>query len=164
MRICPSGLVVKGTSESRIRLTFQTDKSANAEDVRVQLHVATPSPATAHAEIQVEDCPRNNFHITVEVPKTVDLHVRMGAGQLEVKDVAGNKDLELHAGQLDVEIYKTTEYGHVEASVLTGQVEARAWEVEKGGLFRSFSKEGPGKYTLHAHVGAGQIVLHNADN
>lgn len=164
MRICPSGLSIKGTLKNQIRLTFMPDKASSAQDLRVRLRVVVPSPSTAFAEIKIEDCPHNNFRITVEVPKTADLHVRMGAGQLEVTTVTGNKDLELSAGQLNVEIDKTSEYSHVDGSVLSGEVAARAWGVSKGGLFRSFSHEGPGKYRLHAHVGAGQIVLGNDEN
>ena len=164
LRICPSGLLIKGTLRNQIRVTFAPGNSSDAQDLRARLRVSAPSPATAHAEIQIQNCPHNNFHITVEVPTTVDLHVRMGAGQLEVTGVSGNKDLELSAGQLTVEVDKTSEYGHVDGSVLSGEVAARAWGVSKGGLFRSFSQEGPGKYRLHAHVGAGQVMLHNVDN
>jgi hypothetical protein len=44
--------------------------------------------------------------------------------------------------------------------VTAGDVKAPAFGVNKGGLFRSFRKEYPGgKYRLHAHVGAGDLVL-----
>jgi hypothetical protein len=164
MEICPSGLLIKGTDKNHLRITFVPDESSTARDLRVRLRVAAPTPSRNTAEIKIGDCPHNNFKVTVEVPTTVDLRVRMPAGQLELKGVTGNKDLELHAGQLDVEINKAAEYAHVDGSVTTGQVDAEPWDVSKGGLFRSFSREGPGKYRLHAHVGAGQITLRNAEN
>jgi len=97
--------------------------------------------------------------MTVEVPKTSNLYVRMFAGQMNVSDITGDKDVELHAGQLNMDIGKPEDYFRVEASVLTGSVEASAFNVSKGGLFRSFEHGGPGKYRLHAHVGAGEIDL-----
>ena len=51
------------------------------------------------------------------------------------------------------------EYARVDASVNSGQINASAFAVEKGGLFRSFDQRGSGKYRLHAHVGAGQVDL-----
>jgi hypothetical protein len=45
------------------------------------------------------------------------------------------------------------------ASVNSGELNARTFDVEKGGLFRSFERSGPGKYRLHAHVGAGELDL-----
>jgi hypothetical protein len=86
----------------------------------------------------------------------------MAAGQLEVKGVTGNKDLELHAGELDVEIGRREDYARVDASVMTGEVDAAPFEISKGGLFRSFEWKGPGKYRLHAHAGAGQVTLTEA--
>ena len=54
---------------------------------------------------------------------------------------------------------KADDYGHVDASVNAGDLDAEPFGVSKGGLFRSFDKHGSGKYRLHAHVGAGDLVL-----
>ena len=58
------------------------------------------------AGIRVSGCPRNNFEITVEMPKSSNLYVRMFAGELIVKGIAGDKDVELHAGHLTMEVGK----------------------------------------------------------
>jgi len=83
----------------------------------------------------------------------------MFAGEMNVNGISGDKDVELHAGQLTMELGKPEDYAHVDASVLSGDLEASAFDVSKGGLFRSFDRSGPGKYRVHAHVGAGQIEL-----
>jgi hypothetical protein len=41
--------------------------------------------------------------------------------------------------------------------VHAGSIAASAFEVSKGGLFRSFEQKGPGNYRLHAHVATGEI-------
>ncbi len=40
-----------------------------------------------------------------------------------------------------------------------GSIEASAFNISKGGLFRSFTQKGAGKYRLHAHVATGEIDL-----
>lgn len=54
-------------------------------------------------------------------------------------------------------------YGHCDASVTTGSIESSVFDVFKGGLFRSFDQQGPGKYRLHAHVMSGEIDLGGSD-
>jgi hypothetical protein len=83
----------------------------------------------------------------------------MSAGQLELTDITGDKDLELHAGELIVGVGNPADYSHVEASVTTGDINAAPFGEDHGGLFRSFQKSGNGKYKLHAHVGAGDLTL-----
>ena len=83
----------------------------------------------------------------------------MFAGEMTIRDVTGDKDVALHFGQLNLEMEKPEDYGHVQASVSTGELNAAAFHTEKGGLFRSFDKSGPGKYRLYAHVGAGEVDI-----
>jgi hypothetical protein len=116
-------------------------------------------PATSTADVYVSRTPNNNFSATIEVPRQSNLHVRLSAGQLDVEDVEGDKDIEIWAGQLDIEIPHPEAYGRRDASVLAGSVEASAFNISKGGLFRSFHEQGPGKYRLHAHVTTGEIDL-----
>jgi hypothetical protein len=46
---------------------------------------------------------------------------------------------------------------------MAGGLDASAFDVAKGGLFRSFEHHGPGKYRLHAHVATGGIDLRGSD-
>jgi hypothetical protein len=111
------------------------------------------------ADVYVTNTPNNNFTATIEVPRESNLWVRLTAGELNVGSVVGSKDLELRAGKLQVQIPRPQEYGHRDASVTTGSIEADAFEISTGGMFRSFHQQGPGKYRLHAHVMAGEIDL-----
>jgi len=76
-----------------------------------------------------------------------------------VENVEGDKDLELLAGRIQVDIPQSEQYGARDASVTTGSIESSAFDIHKGGLFRSFEQHGPGKYRLHAHVMTGEIDL-----
>jgi hypothetical protein len=152
LNLCPGEVKLVGKEDGLLRVSYYARSSGD----RVRVQIRTDGD---HAEIWVRGCPHNNFELTVEVPKTSNVQARMFAGQMDVYGITGDKDVELHAGQLTMEIGKPEDYAHVDASVLTGDLEASAFDVSKGGLFRSFNKSGPGKYRLHAHVGAGEIDL-----
>jgi hypothetical protein len=152
MDLCPGQIELVGKDENVVRISYHGRAEADELNVRLQV-------SGSHADLKVRGCPHNNFEMTVEVPKNSNLYVRMFAGQMDVNNITGDKDVEIHAGQLTMGIGKPEDYFRVEASVLTGSVEAPAFNVSKGGLFRSFEQGGPGKYRLHAHVGAGEIDL-----
>jgi len=111
------------------------------------------------AELRVFGGPKNNLEVTIEVPSSAMLFVRMPAGDLSVEGVAGDKDIELHFGDLTIAVGNAADYSHVDASVMSGGIEAAPFGESHGGLFRSFEKTGSGKYKLHAHVGAGDLTL-----
>jgi len=150
MDLCSSGMELVGTDDHILRVTYHPE----LVDVRVRILVSDD-----RAEIKVSGCPHNNFKVQIEIPKSSSLYVRMMAGQLDVHNVTGDKDVELSFGQLTMDVGKPDDYAHVEASVNSGQLAAGAFAVNKGGLFRSFDRDGPGKYRIHAHVGAGQLDL-----
>jgi hypothetical protein len=150
MDLCSSGIEIVGTDNPDLRVSYYPER----DHVRVRLQVSGD-----RADVRVTGCTHNNFHVRIEIPKSSGLYVRMMAGQLDVNDVTGDKDIELSFGQLNVDVGKTEEYARVDASVNSGEINASAFDVDKGGLFRSFNQHGPGKYRLHAHVGAGEVDL-----
>ena len=150
MDLCSSGMEIVGTDDSALRVSYHPER----DSVRVRLQISGD-----RADLRLTGCPHNNFQARIEIPKSSALYVRMMAGQLDVREVTGDKDLEVSFGQLNVDVGKTEQYARVDASVNSGEINALAFSVNKGGLFRSFDQRGPGKYRLHAHVGAGQVDL-----
>lgn len=149
MDLCSSGITILGIDQPTLRVSYP-----DREGIRVRMQVSGD-----RADVRLTGCPHNNFQARIEIPKTSALYIRMMAGQLDVEDVTGDKDVELSFGQLNLDVGKTEQYARVDASVNSGQINGSAFGVNKGGLFRSFDQHGPGKYRLHAHVGAGQIDL-----
>jgi len=143
-----------GGTENKVSVRVDAKDMEKAREVRVTLDRSEHS-----AELRVSGGPRNDIQITVEVPKDTGLYVRMPAGQLEISGVTGDKDVQIHAGELIVHVGSPADYSYVEASVTTGGLEAPPFHEDHGGLFRSFHKSGNGKYRLHAHVGAGDLTL-----
>jgi hypothetical protein len=145
---------VVGGSDNKITVRITGRNADRASDVRVQLEGSNDS-----ADLTVSGGPKNDLEVIIEVPKKTGLFVRMTAGNLELKHVVGDKDAELHAGELIIEVGDASDYSRVDASVYSGGLEASPFGESHGGLFRSFHKEGNGKYHLHAHVGAGDLTL-----
>jgi len=110
-------------------------------------------------DLRIRGGPRNGITITVRIPSKTDLHARVPFGEVVIENVSGNQDVELHAGDLTVDVGDRDAYSRVDASVYSGEVDADVFGATKGGLFRSFRYDGPGAYRLHAHVGAGQLTL-----
>ena len=102
--------------------------------------------------------PKSNFHAVIEVPRKTDLRVRMSAGGLSIGDVEGNKDIEMLAGNLELNSLQPQDYAQADFSVRIGDVHAPLLKA-RSGLWRSFKATGSGKYRLHAHVGVGDMTL-----
>jgi len=145
---------VVGGLDNKITVRITGRNADRASDVRVQLEGSNDS-----ADLTVSGGPKNDLEVIIEVPKKTGLFVRMTAGNLELQHVVGDKDAELHAGELIIDVGDASDYSRVDASVYSGGLEASPFGESHGGLFRSFHKEGNGKYHLHAHVGAGDLTL-----
>ena len=144
---------IRASSDNRIHVRWN---EASAKGVRVKLTTNGKS-----ADVRVENTPHDNFHATIEVPALADLRVRLTAGNLEMAGIKGDKDIELNAGNLNISVGNSSDWGDVDASVTAGDIHAPAFQAAKGGLFRSFNWKGPGKYRLHVHLMAGDLNLRN---
>ena len=154
LHIRSGDLRIIGSDENKIKIRYWGKNAAEARDVKVSLKTLGNT-----GELRVHGGPHYDFRIEIFVPKTSDLYLRMPAGDAEVKGVVGNKDVEIHAGDLTLAVGAPEEYAFADASVLAGDLDAGPFGVSKDGLFRSFHKQGAGKYKLHAHVGAGDLTL-----
>jgi hypothetical protein len=148
------GYTITPRDSENIVVTCHDHSGEASNHVKVEIKRGPSS-----ADVYVTDTPHNNFQATIEVPRRSDLWVRLSAGELIVESVEGDKNLEVLAGRLQVDVPHPEQYGHRDASVTTGSIAASAFEVNKGGMFRSFEQHGPGKYRLHAHVITGEIQL-----
>lgn len=147
-------ILILGSDDNKITVDLAGKNVDKIQDVKGRLSVTNNA-----AELHLTGGPKNELQIIIHVPKNSDLTARVFAGDISVQDVIGNKDFELHAGQLTISVDKPEEYGHVDMSVNAGQVDAEVFGDSKGGLFRSISRETGGKYRLRAHVGTGQLSV-----
>lgn len=145
---------IEGSDANKIAVRVEGRNAWRASDLRVQLDRKSDS-----ADLTISGGPKNDLNVTIQIPRKTGLYVRMPAGNLEVHHVIGDKDAELHAGEMIIDVGAVGDYSSVEASVYSGGLEASPFGESHGGLFRSFHKDGKGQYHLHAHVGAGDLTL-----
>jgi hypothetical protein len=160
MYVRSSGVRITGTDKNQIDIRFSARHQESLDNVRVKF-----KQVGNRGDLDISGGPSNDFQIDIEIPRQSNLYFRMFAGELDMDHVDGNKDLQIHAGELDVTLPNANDYGPVEMSVTTGDLEASPFGVSKGGLFRSFRSDSAphsttaGKYSLYAHVGAGELDI-----
>jgi len=154
----PAEVELVGTDEREIRVSCRLDDlddSARAHEVHIRFRKSDGA-----AQLSITGGPSNNVHITIEIPHQTHLKVRVPAGAIHIKDVAGDKDVDVHAGEVTISGVSAQEYRSVDASVDIGEVRASEFSVDKGGFFRSFTRSSAeGLYRLDAHIITGSIRL-----
>ena len=143
---------IRGTSENVIRVRWETRSGDGAQ---VQADVAVQG---GNATIRTRG-PKNNFRVSIDVPRRSDLGLSLSAGDLSVRGVEGNKTLSMWAGDVTLEVGEPALYRHVEASVRIGELTLQPFSRNTGGLLRSFSWDGTGKYTVRAKLFVGDLKL-----
>jgi len=144
------GYEIKAASDNHIRVAV----SGTTGNARVDVAVDG-----SNANVKVKDTPHSNFHAIVEVPAKSDLVVRLTGGEIAIDAITGNKDVESYGGNVRIAVGDPNEYARVDAAVKAGEINAHPFGGSKSGLLQEFTWSGGGKYTLRAHLGAGNLVL-----
>jgi hypothetical protein len=154
LRIRSAEIHIVGSDDNKIVVRAEGSRGSDSTDIEAHFESSGDT-----GKLRVRGGPDNNLTITVQVPKKSNLRVQIFAGDVEINGITGDKDIELSAGDLTIEVGNAADYSHVRASVNTGDIDASPFGESRGGLFRSFEKFGKGKYKLMAHVGAGDLTL-----
>ena len=154
MQLSGGDYEVRAGAADKIVVTATSDNEDSGKRVRADI------TAIGNIAKIYTDGPHSNFHVVIEIPPETNLYIRLSAGDLRVKRITGNKDIESHAGDLDIDVGDPDSYRSVDASVGAGDLNAGPFNVSKGGLFRSFRQTRKGHLSLHAHLGAGDLNLH----
>jgi len=145
---------ISGSPDNRIRLEWSVRDPAQLPRVKARADVRD-----REATITTDGPMNKGLNVAIQVPKQADLYVRLTAGDLRIEGIQGNKDVELHAGDVRIDVGRAEDYRNVDASVWAGDITAPPFQVNKGGLFRSFDWHGKGPYRLHAKLKAGDLHL-----
>jgi hypothetical protein len=137
-------------SGGRVRVSF----GGNVGDATADLAVSG-----THATLAVKNTPHNNFKAIVEVPQTTDLVLHLSGGNLEIGAIAGNKDIDSKAGNVEIAVGDSKDYSSVDASVTAGNLDAGPFGSSKSGVGNHLTWSGGGKYTLRAKLLAGNLEL-----
>src|SRR6201993_5491826 len=99
-------ILIVGADDNKITVDLAGKNADKIQDVKGRL-----SFSNNVAELYLTGGPRNELQIIIHVPKNSDLTARIFAGDVSVQDVVGNKDVELHAGELTIAVGKPEDYG-----------------------------------------------------
>jgi hypothetical protein len=130
---------ISGSDAPVVRVSCELKSADKAGDV-----IITFSDTGSRGRLRIHGGPRDEVRLHIQVPKESHLVVRCTAGDLDVVGVRGNKDVSLRAGDLTISVGDPADYAFAEASVTAGDLQAGAFGVHKGGLFRSFKKQNAG--------------------
>ena len=142
------GYEVKAATDNHIRV------AANSTTATVEVTINA-----SQADVKIKNTPHSNFRAVIEVPAATDIKIHMSGGELKVEALTGNKDVESIAGNVRIDVGDPSQYASVDAAVKAGDLDASPFGGSKSGLLQEFTWSGTGKYTVRAHLGAGNLVL-----
>jgi len=149
MDLGAGGYKLRGVStDGKIHVRWHAD---DADEVRVSLDVKG-----TEARLRTRG-PHHHFEVEIDLPSRTDLKVSLSAGELDIRGLEGDKDLRCHAGDIKVVVGSFADYRHADASVKIGDLQG--FGETHSGFFRSLEWSGPGKYELHATLGAGELRI-----
>jgi hypothetical protein len=145
---------IVGSDAEKISVHAEGRNLDLAKNIKIQLKHTGDA-----VDLTLSHVPKNELQVTIEIPRNSNLYARMRGGDLSVQGVDGDKDLELVGGDMTVQVGSPDDYSHVDLSVKFGDVSGTQFGDPKGWIGNSVRKDGNGKYKLHAHVTAGDLVL-----
>jgi len=95
----------------------------------------------------------------IEVPESSSITVSMHSGELKIEGIRGDIYALLRSGSMIINVGSISHYSSANGFVLAGSLEARAFGVDKGGIWRMFRWNGTGKCRIDAHVTMGELIL-----
>jgi hypothetical protein len=118
---------IAGSDQAKVSVSCDLKYANEAKDVKIQFKTEG-----SVANLRISGGPSSHVRLRIRVPRHSHLLVRSPFGELTVSDVIGDKDVEMHAGDLTIAVGQPGDYLHADASVLSGDLTASAFGVNKG--------------------------------
>jgi hypothetical protein len=145
---------IEGTDSEKISIHVDGKNIDQSKDIKINL-----KRTGKIVDLTLSNVPKKELVVTISIPKSTTLYTRMRGGDLSVSNIIGDKDLELTGGDLTLQVANPEDYSHVDLSVKFGNISGNQFGDPKGSIGNSIRKEGTGKFRLHAHVMAGDLLL-----
>lgn len=103
--------------------------------------------------------PKDDFRVTIELPRRTDLDAHLSVGQLRVGPFEGHLRVDLNVGEAIVEVPDAKAFRRATASVRVGELRATPFGHTQEGLMNRFTWNGPGSFDFQAKVAVGELVI-----
>lgn len=153
MRLAAGDYKITGAPDDKIRVEWRADRAEQAATLKADAEIKGTTAVISTGGF------KNGIHFTISLPARSDIDIDLSAGDLDLRGIEGNKRIDTWAGDVTIEVGQPDLYRRVDASVRAGDLNARPFNVSKGGLMRSFSWTGKGPYTLAVKLFAGDLTL-----
>jgi hypothetical protein len=153
VRATSGNIKIVGTQDNDVRVTIENVSAESAKMAHVRID-RNRNPIL----IEIRDLPQLAT-ASVEVPRAASLAVSLLAGDLQIRDIDGDKLCLLRSGKMLISVGNPEAYKAVRAFVFAGDIHAPAFNRDKGGVWRMMTWTGPGQAVIDAHVSTGLLVL-----
>jgi hypothetical protein len=140
--------------DNTIRVTAYPTDSRRAEDTDVRIDVRG-----SRAAIAIDGPINDRVRVDIALPRRTSIISSLTAGEFQLRDIEGSKDISARAGEIDIQVGKTRDYRKVSAAVKIGELRAPAFNVNKEGFLRSFDWNGGGRHDLRVSLLVGEVRL-----
>ncbi len=148
--------IKRGTDPQHIVVRYTPDPKKPDQEKNVQVR-SWVHGSQVRAEIKAPVS--LSVDAEVEVPSPISLEVHMTGGDLTVDGVDGDKNLQLFAGDLKVNVGTLEKLRDAEVSVRLGDVHVPPIGKARGWLGHTWKYQGSGQYRLYAHTSFGDASL-----
>jgi hypothetical protein len=156
LKLNTGDMEIVGVDANQITVSWRSDRGDDSEAGRVKVRLRRLAEKEASVLV---DGPGDRVRYRIEIPRRSDVAIHMHAGELKVRGIAGSMDVDLLAGEMELRLGDPRRYRKVAASVTAGELDAKPWQTDKAGLWRSFKLDGEGDYDLRARLIAGQLTI-----
>ena len=147
--------ILKGdTNQIRVRYTSESERSDFADRVTMRFDVRGKD-----ATIDFHMPTHGDIAVEVEVPAQTDLRVNLTVGDVTVRGIEGNKDLQVHVGDIEVERRYAGRYRRLDASTHIGDITTAEYVRVHGWIGNSVKSNGTGAYRVHVRTRIGDITF-----
>ncbi len=153
IRATSGNVSIVGTQDNDVRVTIENVSAETAKTAHITID-RNRNPIL----IEIKDLPQFAT-AAVEVPRAAGLAVSMLTGELQIRDIDGDKLCLLRSGKMLIDVGNPQAYKSVRAFVFAGDIHAPAFKRDTGGVARMITWTGSGQFVVDAHVSTGLLVL-----
>lgn len=148
--------ITRGTDPEHVVLRYTPDPKKPDEEKNVEIRSYVHG---SQVRLEVKAPVSLSVDAEIEVPSPISLEVHMTGGDLTVAGVDGDKNLQLFAGDLKVDVGTLEKVRDAEVSVRVGDVDVPPIGEVHGWLGHTWRYQGNGPYRVYAHTSFGDASI-----